>query len=95
VRPDPPIAGDEVQLVFTVRRDDRLISSTQATAEVVVDMPTSPTRPPAMPLDGDGSGHWWTTFTFPKSGGWSASVSVTQAGQEPVEAKFGFDVAPP
>lgn len=95
VRPDPPIAGDETELVFTVRRDDRLIASTQAAADVVVDMPTNPTRPQPVVLDGDGGGHWHTTFTFPRAGGWAASVRVIQPGNEPVEASFGFDVAPP
>jgi len=95
VRPSPPIAGDDSQLVFTVRRDERLIVSSQAAAVVVVDMPSQPSQPQPVELDGDGSGHWWTTYTFPRAGGWAASVRVTQTGEDPVEASFDFDVAPP
>jgi hypothetical protein len=91
----PPIAGDETHLVFTVREDERLIASAQASAELTVDPPMNSSNQLPIALDGDGGGHWWTTITFPKAGAWSASIRVSRPGAQPVEATFRFDVAPP
>ena len=94
VQPDPPRAGQQSTLTFTVTAGGGAVGPGQGTCELVLDMPKMPMNLSPMTLDSDGQGRCQATYTFSMAGGWSAAVKVNGQQGAAGEARFDFDVGP-
>lgn len=94
VQPNPPRAGQDTDLTFTIRDANGPAAPSSVTPELVVDMPKMTMNLPSVPLQYDGTGRWHARYKFGMAGGWSATLRLARPSGDPAEATFQFDVGP-
>lgn len=94
LEPNPPRAGKDVELTFTVKRAGEPVPPEELPVEAVVDMPKMPMNLPAVKLQADGPGRLRARYRFPMAGGWMVDLRLRQRSGDLATVRFQFDVAP-